>query len=350
MSLSKRLINSNDTGGGGGASATLAFFRVNLGSSGKITSVDISDPNNIIPLDIDTDTDFQGVDNKIVFSSDKDYIFAPGGTNKIMSERVSIPSNLFTAQEFVVVDDLQYCDLDTSNNTLYATATNTGIYSYDVSDPTNISFLDNYSNSSQMQNTRGIRVDSVNQIAYVVSNPSFNSTILSFDISNPSSISFLDSINLGSVEVPYEIELDLVNNVAYVSESTNEKLIAVNISNPSNMSILGSYQNGTYFFRPANMQIDTTNNILYAGNDSRDAISALDISDPTNISLISQIVDTTNLREPIIRLDPSLNIIWSACGGDRLTAVDVSDPSNMSIINSYQDGNYIDSANDFLIK
>lgn len=348
MSLNKRLINTNDTGGGGGA-ATLAFFRIDGASTGRITSVDISDPNNIVGLDTDSDTDFDGVRNNMVFSSDNDYIFVPGESNKILSERVSIPSSLFTVQEFVVADNLQYCDLDTSNNTLYATALSTGLYSYDVSDPTNISFLDNFSSASLTTTARGVRVDSVNKIAYIVSEPSFVPKIVSFDISNPNSISSLDSLNLGS-DTPYEIELDLVNNVAYTTDGVGDTLTAIDISNPSNMSILGSYTNSTYFTRPANIQIDTTNNVLYAGNDSRDAISALDISDPTNISFISRIVDTTNLREPIIKLDSQANIIWSVGLSNILTAVDVSDPSNMSIISTYQDGTFIDNAHDFLIK
>lgn len=120
------------------------------------------------------------------------------------------------------------------------------IFSIDVSDPSNMSTSQIYTGTGSDQKDC-FALDDANDVLYSIR---FNS-LSSFDVSDPSNIVFLDSVSVGSSAADAGegyVVLDLVRRRAFAGHNSSNLIYymhMVDISNPSNLVSLDSKSNST---------------------------------------------------------------------------------------------------------
>lgn len=130
-----------------------------------------------------------------------------------------------------------------------------------------------------------VDVDPYNKVGYISSYT--NPYLSSFDYSDPTNPTLLQNFNTGAGQSqPRVLKLDLVNQVAYQIHNYKE-IVATDISDPSNMTALGTFSDGTNMTGATDIVIDNVKNIAYVSCATSSKLCALDISDPTNITLIT---------------------------------------------------------------
>lgn len=312
MSLGKRLINT-----GAGAASTLAFA-VNGDS---LTSIDISDPSNIVELDTFTGAGmvecFSVSVNPTNFTA---YVLSRTSDNVTVVD-ISDPSNmseLDSLTDGVTFNRGYKSDIDVENNVLYVTSSiSGGLGSVDISNPSNISVLDFASGTD----LNGLTLDLTNQIAYAGSG-----TLCSYNISNPSNLIKLDeSVYFDSI---YSFVIDVENNAVYAGDggSGGNLIHSINVSNPSNISLYSTFVPNTN--RTRNLAIDTINKVLYACSQSSDQLAAVNISNPSSLSLYSNFSSANSSGQNGIAVDVNSDRLYLGAAGGILS-LDVSNPSSI---------------------
>ena len=208
---------------------------------GRLTSIDISDPSNLVQLDSFTSA---GLDNARNFDIDPtNGVACVLGYNDavITSIDISNPSSLAQLDTFTSTDlaGPNAVAIDTINNVAYVAARNADrLVAIDISNPSNLAQLDSFT-SAALDGPMYLALDTTNGVAYVVSTLHVVDTITSIDISNPSSLVQLDSLASSAIDRPEGISLDLINGVAYVvSGDSTGSITSIDISNPSALSQL----------------------------------------------------------------------------------------------------------------
>jgi hypothetical protein len=149
-----------------------------------------------------------------------------------------------------------------------------GLYFLDVSKPDNLKVL--YSKSMSSLN-RDIQV--VGNLVYTVTGIAYFSIV---NVSNPSSPNYLFSKSLrdGASNI---WGVFVVDNIAYLADGGLSQLLILDVSNPSNPTTLGSYRGELH--NPVKVQV--VNKIAYVVDSSATGLYIIDVTNPTAPSLLS---------------------------------------------------------------
>lgn len=195
----------------------------------------------------------------------------------------------------------------------------------DFSDVTNVSVVDTIVDSTNLDFTRGVKVDSANEVVFATgqSPNAFNA----IDYSTPSSLSIISTLTLAVT--PDRIELDVARDTAYVK--AGGRILSINISNTSSMSVRETYINSSVVNTAGGLAIDTGRNLLFGSSFSGDNIAVFNTSNVAAIALISNLSDGTNLNQITnITVDKDKELAF-CLGLDLLSVVDYSNTSSLSI-------------------
>ena len=329
MSLSKRLINSNDTGGGGSPTGPFSKAYVTGKNNGYVVEINISDPNNMTFADsINVSATVRGP-VPIAISEDNNNIYVGSQSYDLVGS--------FDVNPFVLLDTFaDATDMNTptaierDGNVLYVTASiSDSITSLDISDPNNIVKLNTYRSASFIDFANGLDIDRNNKIAYVRATGATD-YITAINISNPSGMFRISSF---AVNTPSGIRLDVNNNIAYVISSGGNSIISIDISNPSAMVQLDEFVGAGD--APRGIALDLENNVAYICGVSY--VSSVDISNPSNMSLLNTVTSSGNIVVPTaMKIDYANNLLYGVDSGlDGIVSIDISNPSNMVYLSKY---------------
>ena len=243
-------------------------------------------------------------------------------------------------------------------STAYVANESSGLYIFDISDPTNPQIADSV-------DTPGfaVRVFVQGDLAYVADGNSLQIV----DLSATSLI--------GSIQTSGDVcDVYVAGSHAYVADG-NSGLIVIDVANPAHPDVVGFYDPGTGW---VNSVVVSGNHAFLSNTDDSNAMVILDISEPNNLSLVSsyelhqwsgncygvwldgsyaylfmrygqiEIVDVTNATEPsyVGGNDVYYNTcrdffafgdyVYTAVSSSGMRIIDVSDPSDPFRVGSYR--------------
>jgi hypothetical protein len=331
MSTKKKLFLAA-AGAGGVGGKTVAFVADGYGD--KVVSVDISG-STLSVLDTIATSD-NGPAFSCAVDADNDILFV-GGYRKVYSYDISDPSNMTALNTFSTQDPADTTGLafDSTTSILYATS---GRYVHSLN--TSLVQQDLHSTGvSVYSGVRGIALDTENEEMYITGG---NDNFLGrYNISNPSNISTIQTRTSSStLDQATRVAVDPYNTFAsgkyyvYTTEFDDDRLQAreiVNNSDPDanpNNEVGGSTTNGIY-----DVKLDTDNQVAFVSTHFYNGIAAIDISDPTNMSLTSVARDeprSERIRD--IDLDLENSYLYSISDtGQTLHRWDISNTSSMTV-------------------
>lgn len=293
-------------------SGTVAYV-VTIATPSAITSIDISDPSNIAPLDVLSGGALDW-SRAIAISGDVAYVVSSSG-DSITAINISDPSNLSQRSTLSSLDLEQAYDIKISGTVAFVLSYRDYLFtSVDISDPDNMSILQAYSTSPDAI-YESWHFDIEGTKAVIASH--INHKIVVIDITDPENMSTLGSYTSATnMENPRAIAVK--DNVAYVSTSFDNSIIALDISTPSSIYELDLYVNADAVDNVKGMEI--SGNILYCASYDDDSITALDISDPTDIKLL-QTLTSLNMNGAIDLSIGADCICVVAQSGDSITSI-----------------------------
>jgi phage anti-repressor protein len=216
--------------------------------------------------------------------------------------------------------------VDTSRDyAFFANSIRDEITLVDFSDINNVVIKDSLTDSIKLDSTRGVDVDSANEVVFATS--LLDDFINAIDYSTPTAMSFISSLDLGRSVT--DVKLDVARDVAYVQSSG--KCFCVDISNTSSMSILQSASSSTIWNNSGGIVLDTTNDYQFAANPTKDWVIVLNTANTASIAYISLVASSTNLDGASkLAIDVSKNLVF-CLGAEVLSVIDYSTISSMTI-------------------
>ncbi|MBV1919002.1 MAG: hypothetical protein KUG65_13205 [Sphingomonadaceae bacterium] len=193
----------------------------------------------------------------------------------------------------------------------------------DVSDYTDIKFVSELTDGTDLAYPKDLAIDRANKVAYVAS---LTSGLTSVNIDNPSSMAVLD--NIAAYQANF-VKLDLDHNLAFVTGSAD-----VYIFDISDSSALVELTELTWASGSLALTIDVTNEVLYVAryDGSATDVYAYNYSNPSGISLLGSVeVNAGSLVPRAFCLGPDMQTLFALGGDGKVHVIDVSDPAAMSL-------------------
>ena len=299
------------TGGGAGSSSSSTANDPGPGCAPTAESMSVVDSYF-------HNTNLAGVDNVKVKG---DYAFAVAN-NSIVSFDISNPYNIVELDIIVnatTMDDP--VDLALQGNYAYVAAkTSDTITIIDITDPANMVEKDSYT-SANMGRTYGIKVRG--DYAYVTE--AVNDGIISFDISDPDNIVELDNVFNGST-IGYTESIAIQGDYAYLAGVTQDSLTVIDISDPTNMVEKGTVSSTASIERA--FGLDVKGDYAYVASLDYDDFAVIDVSNPDGPTIRGTLTGLSNATSsPYIKLSGNYVFIVSR-DKDAITIIDISDPDN----------------------
>ena len=179
--------------------------------------------------------------------------------------------------------------VDNINDILFVQNDNTSLISR-YSPPTgkSIHLLPSTSPSNSFS-SRCIEADPLKKVAYVTYNDNNVARVTSYDYTdNTISMVVLQDFIFPLNSNPKYMRLDSLNQVLYVIQDGTQ-ITAVDVSDSSNMSYLGSFTDATNLVGANDILIDNVKKVAYVKTTTTAKLLSLNISNPSNITLISSI-------------------------------------------------------------
>ena len=175
-------------------------------------------------------------------------------------------------------------------------------------------------------------MDVQNKIVYL-----FGQNFASFDVSDPFNIQEIGRVNGLSTGTGEQMELDLINNVAYIPTGFDDGVISVNIADPTNPSLLDSIANEDRYRFARALSVDSTNEKVYLLPYQEDWMASFDVTNPSNITELDLFGTTSPVAWGAWRstIDVSNQILYVLDVLDVVRAIDISNPSSLSQIGTY---------------
>lgn len=220
-----------------------------------------------------------------------------------------------------------------------------GIKTIDISDPSSMSVLDTLVDAGEAFDTgtplpfEDVAVDSVNQVAYASLG---SQTIISYDISDPSSISELDNLDAGGGSGA-GLALDVAGGLAYMTAYDNDSISKINISTPSAMVDLGE-EKTTNLRDATDVVLDVANNYAYVSLYGGNGVASVNTS---TMTFVDSVTSTADLEDSAaLSIDLTTDHVYVASYlDDCITSVDISNPASLSIAGTLSNSN-LDRATD----
>jgi hypothetical protein len=266
--------------------------------------LNVSNPSDIISL---SNYPIAGETWDIDLEGDIAYVAAYGSGLKVLN--ISVYSNIF---EVASLDTEGYAAGVTiyGNYAYISDWSNTNLVIVEIIKSEAPTLLHTYNTASGLPH----QIEIVENVAFVTDYES--NLFYSFNISNPKSIQLLDTINLGSSTIGFSIS----GSIAYVSATYNG-IYCINISNPNDLTILGQYNSPDYAYFPK-----ICGNVLYLA-DRNGGLLWINVSNPTNPFLIGSYPTAEALDLEIVGQRLYLTIYT---GG--VKCFNISNPINPTII------------------
>ncbi len=230
-----------------------------------------------------------------------------------------------TTPQFVTLRDIHLLtDILGYGNTIYVSTQTNGLWSFDVTDPTNPVLLDHNEESLYLHD---IAVHSQHIFSTSRQDEIYN-------ISDPTSIS-LTSIN------PYKHEIwdvALYGNLAYLAQSQSGVTI-VDISDPDYPEPVTVIPFGRVH------SVETVGDLLYVshGTGGGSSLYIYELADPESPQLVGQYVNATDTGQAEnFFIDTDRNLAYLVMWPYHLHILDISDPSNPTLQGIYRPGEYAD--------
>ena len=208
-------------------------------------------------------------------------------------------------------------DIDYIDNTLIVTGLFGGIDFYDISNPTQLNHIRNFTlnNNGGGGNSKPNCVKAIDNYAYITA----KNGIAVIDISNPSNPQYIRYLNNSS---GYNLEnLDVDNNLLAVA-AHEDGVLFYNISNPENPTYYGRLDTENAW------TVTLKNSTAYIGDQLN--LLTVDLSDPSNPVIIDSFEMSNAIKD--IQLDQDRELLYIALGTD---GVAVFNPATLSITANY---------------
>lgn len=348
MSISRMLQQAAGAGGAG------PFSRLYFSTNSDIRVLDVSDPENLSQI-IDFN-DSTNLDNAEAFaiSSDGQTLFA-ACDNRFSSFDISDLSNitlLDTVVQSTFYAALYTAVLSADDNYLYTAGTQyDAIFKIDVSDPTNMSKVDQFQSATYADNIRSIAYHDASGTLFAASGT--DHMVSSFDTSLNRLDTEQDYSLFGSSNA---IFLDEENEYIYLTGYNDDAFVVLNaaLDGSGALSTEGTFQNAN-IDGPLTPGFDPVRRAAFVptagGTNGSSKIVVLDVSDPTNISEISTFFDPNDTASEYayrrVLYDPESEILWATYSDTAVSpphviaAIDASDLSSLTIISRYSTGSTV---------
>ena len=305
----------------------------------RVATYDVSDPTSLSTLDsagtgngpVVITYNGAGIDrtNKVVISGDtNDRVYATDFSNP-----AAVVSTQIYSDDTVLDTPRGGCGIDETRQVAwFLSTTPNALVGIDYSDITTNGGSVAGSIALPYQ-CWGLTYDAANQIVYATT----GSRMFSYDVSNLSSISQLDNLYDSNISGCRELAIDPVTEVMYGAVQ-NGGIVALDISDPSNMSVLSRNTSGA-----SNFCCKVDPNIKYAfGLSGSGNIYSYDVSDPSSMTLDDTFTDsliptaTGYYRSLAIDTDQKLLYYkgYSGTSSDSLVIISYADPTNLVKVNS----------------
>jgi hypothetical protein len=208
-------------------------------------------------------------------------------------------------------------DIDYINNVLIVTGLFGGIDFYDISNPTQLNHLRNFTlnNNGGGGNSKPNCVKAIENYAYITA----KNGVAVVDISNPSNPQYIRYLNNSN---GYNLEnLDVDNNLLAVA-AHDDGVLFYGLSNPENPTYYGRLETENAW------TVTLKNNTAYIADQSN--LLTVDISNPSNPIIINSFEMSNAIKD--IQLDNNRELLYVALGTD---GVSVFDPEILSITANY---------------
>ncbi|MBN3034503.1 MAG: hypothetical protein JW861_02890 [Bacteroidales bacterium] len=197
------------------------------------------------------------------------------------------------------------------------------LITFDISDPENISFLDE--NSSSLSGTTSVFVDG--NYAYVTNNSTYGLVI--FDISDPQNIQY---VGAASSEIFRAYDVFVSNGYAYIASKDNHRLVVYDVSNPASPVLAGYTSNS--LIQPTAVRIWSI--YAFVSSSGNDKIVIYSVFDPANPAYVGEF--SAGLDEPCEL------VIWggyayiASKGNDKLVIADILPPNSPVFVSELSAG------------
>ena len=208
-------------------------------------------------------------------------------------------------------------DIDYINNVLIVTGLFGGIDFYDISNPTQLNHLRNFTlnNNGGGGNSKPNCVKVIENYAYITA----KNGVAVVDISNPSNPQYIRYLNNSN---GYNLEnLDIDNNLLAVA-AHDDGVLFYGLSNPENPTYYGRLETENAW------TVTLKNNTAYIADQTN--LLTVDISNPSNPIIINSFEMSNAIKD--IQLDNNRQLLYVALGTD---GVSVFDPEILSITANY---------------
>lgn len=289
---------------------------VGVTSSEEILTFDVSDPNNVVALAyLDLPTDFNQYASDIVFDGTYAYTSHVNWSGIHVID-VSNPAAPFVETFFQAAGLSQSYCLEKSGNYIYS-ATGSGLFITDVTDPTNPSLAGSL--TTGFSGPRSVAVSG--NYAYVANY--YSDTLTVVDISNPASPTIAGSV-IDSTQLDMPQGVVVSGNYAFVA--ARYYLTVVDISTPTAPVIVGTL-NSTSVGTGNNMKV--SGNLLYINGGFSTGTSIVDISTPTSPTFVR-----TGISWGHYGLDVAGTVMYtsSSSGSTPFLTWNVSTPSSPALM------------------
>ena len=209
-----------------------------------------------------------------------------------------------------------------NNHAFVAGGSDNTFVSVNVSDASNLSIADVFTDATDLDRPQGVCVDDSIDIAWVTSDD--DSKILTMDISDPANMSKTSVVTSASGD--RGLLIDTERSYVFGLGTGRIKAFTYNSSGVlTEQNFLNMVTEGH--------AINTSTQHIYGSSVSLDTIEVCDYSTITSLSEVESFTDSTNLTEPIaLAVDSTNNKLVVLCTDPgRLTVLDISDPTSLSV-------------------
>ena len=221
-------------------------------------------------------------------------------------------------------------DSEIINDILIVTGLFGGIDFYDISNPTHLNHLRNFTlnNNGGGGNSKPNCVRAIGDYAYITA----KNGVAVIDISNPSNPQYIRYLNNSN---GYNLEnLDIYANLLAVT-AHEDGILLYDISNPENPNYYGRFDTENAW------TVALTHNTAYVGDQSN--LLVVDVSNPMNPQLISSLAMSNAIKDIQYQwVDDSDDLLYVALGTDGVGLFNAENLSELSVYNTSGLANRLD--------
>lgn len=315
----------------------------------RFSTVNVEDESSLSEIDFLTGGNYNATYSASAVSKKRKVVWHINGTN-IFCVDISdeeIISNIYTSgTSYATLTSLV---LDDERDVLYVcwAVTSNGasrLISFDVSDPTAPVELDLYYFSGSVT-VWSAAIDLDAELLFTVGLGPDNS-VYSFDVSDPSDITLLQKFESGTdLRGGYDIIKIPDQNLLAVSctgagDNSAQRIVIVNYDTPASMSINGTIANTSDLKSCYYLEYDAARKILFCGGYSSLAgdpkITTVDLSNPATPTVDTVILNASIGAMRGLAFDPNKNVLFvtSATGGNRVFSYRVNAIDSLTLIDT----------------